>query len=952
MSAEADPVDVSELLVTPRLEAQLSLLGRLGLANERGIGRVLERAAELVHDDPAAAENLCSLCDAAAGRSALLHLRARARYLRARVLAERGELESGLALIEQARQLWSSLGLHLEALRSALGRMQILDDLGRHADAVAVGERTLAGLAALPRGEAVDLDDENADRLRWLQAAIQENLGVAYGFLGEHESALKSYRESEGIYRVLGMDDETARPLANRGIELLALGRGREALAVLRSAAQVFESSGDRLWAAKCQGHVAQAHQQVGELLSALEVLEPARTIMEDLGAGTEAVRLQLAAADLYLSIGLTQEAAHEAAAAASSAEMVGMMHDTADATFLLAVATLESGELHQVGDQLQRARELFEQVGDRHQHARAALAQAELLRRQGRSDEALTMADAAAVTLRDGGWFVALFSAELWLADAVVDPVQAGAHLDEAGRLLEELRLPPLRVDYVVRRARQLRSQGRREEAVDMLHEAVEQVDTLVGSPSDHGLRRALFSHRLAAYDELVDLLVERNGPGDVDAALRLSDRAKARTLLDLIDGPLGSRVDARSTASTRDVEEEALHVDLNALYGELMSAADPGRLSSLRRRADELERTIQARRVRTVSKNATAAGKSSTSRATWPNWLLTYHVVGDDVIGFVSDHGATRSVRLPGTMPLVRAELDGLAAQWSRFRVGSGLTGRTEAALRRTTQDVLHTLHRVLVEPLVGGLGGPDGSPLVVVPPRSLLEVPFHALHDGSRPLLDRWSITVAPTAAGAIEGAPRPTSACALVLAVPDDRAPSVEAEAQAVARLLPGARVLMGESATTSQLFDAAPTADLIHIACHGLYRSGNPLFSSLRLGDRWMTATTILELDLRGALVVLSACESGRQGGVTAEPVGLAWAFLAAGASGVVVSQWVVDDESTTGLMTAFHRELVGGAGPAAALRHAQILTAASHPHPYYWAPFSYVASPAALRSEI
>ncbi len=95
-------------------------------------------------------------------------------------------------------------------------------------------------------------------------------------------------------------------------------------------------------------------------------------------------------------------------------------------------------------------------------------------------------------------------------------------------------------------------------------------------------------------------------------------------------------------------------------------------------------------------------------------------------------------------------------------------------------------------------------------------------------------------------------------------------------------------------------------------------------------------------------MVLSACESGVHGRA-AEPVGLGWAFLAAGASGVVVSQWPVDDQATLTMMAEFYRRLGAGLAPSHALRAAQLHTAEQHPHPYFWAPFSYVTSAATDR---
>jgi CHAT domain-containing protein len=112
-----------------------------------------------------------------------------------------------------------------------------------------------------------------------------------------------------------------------------------------------------------------------------------------------------------------------------------------------------------------------------------------------------------------------------------------------------------------------------------------------------------------------------------------------------------------------------------------------------------------------------------------------------------------------------------------------------------------------------------------------------------------------------------------------------------------------------------------------------------MFSSLRLFDRWMTASEILPLDLSGATVVLSACESARSMSARGdEMLGLARAFLGAGASTLVASLWPADDAVTARLMEHWYdaRRLLG---PADALRQAQLEVLAEHPHPYQWAPF-------------
>ena len=72
------------------------------------------------------------------------------------------------------------------------------------------------------------------------------------------------------------------------------------------------------------------------------------------------------------------------------------------------------------------------------------------------------------------------------------------------------------------------------------------------------------------------------------------------------------------------------------------------------------------------------------------------------------------------------------------------------------------------------------------------------------------------------------------------------------------------------------------------------------------------------------------------------------AFLYAGANAVAVSLWPVEDESTAKLMVGFYDELSRGTDTVQALRKAK-LERIAHPassHPYYWAPFVLVGSPA------
>ena len=188
---------------------------------------------------------------------------------------------------------------------------------------------------------------------------------------------------------------------------------------------------------------------------------------------------------------------------------------------------------------------------------------------------------------------------------------------------------------------------------------------------------------------------------------------------------------------------------------------------------------------------------------------------------------------------------------------------------------------------------------------------------------------------------------------------------EAEARKVAELFPRGHLLVAGSATEARFKREAPSYRFLHLATHGLVRDDRPMSSGLLLapGDRddgLLSAHEVLGLDLSAEVVTLSACRSGRGELSRGEGlVGLTQAFLAAGASSVVVSLWDVDDRSTAILMAELYRQLATSEDRAQALAQArQRLFEAStdgklvfrtrpmaYAHPRFWAPFILVGAP-------
>ena len=77
-------------------------------------------------------------------------------------------------------------------------------------------------------------------------------------------------------------------------------------------------------------------------------------------------------------------------------------------------------------------------------------------------------------------------------------------------------------------------------------------------------------------------------------------------------------------------------------------------------------------------------------------------------------------------------------------------------------------------------------------------------------------------------------------------------------------------------------------------------------------DFILTIGDVSSVQLRAKLVVLSCCYSGR-GEIKAEGVvGIARAFMGAGARSVVVSLWAINDEATLEFMKCFYQHLAEG----------------------------------------
>jgi CHAT domain-containing protein len=280
-----------------------------------------------------------------------------------------------------------------------------------------------------------------------------------------------------------------------------------------------------------------------------------------------------------------------------------------------------------------------------------------------------------------------------------------------------------------------------------------------------------------------------------------------------------------------------------------------------------------------------------------------------------------------------------------------------RELVSLRSSTASVAHgaELYDMLVAPVIKRI--PKGSRVIIVPDGRLHAFNMETLVEPAT--RHYWIDSVTIETAGSLELLNRTQSASLpdSMLLVGDP--PSAGAE---FPRLTKAAEEIgfvqkhFGLACTTLQGAQATPNAykssnpglrRYIHFVAHGMATRQRPLDSAVILardGDSYkLYARDIIKQKLQARLVTISSCHGAGTRAYTGEGlVGLAWAFLHAGAHQVIAALWEVNDNATPQLMDDLYAGIRAGQDPATALRNAKLNLIHGRSvfrHPKYWAPF-------------
>lgn len=744
----------------------------------------------------------------------------------------------------------------------------VLSETGEHEQAMALYRAALANPTV-------------ADHTR---GVLHSQLGLILMLRGETAAALDELEaaiplvEDAGVY---------ARIHLNRGNVHLQRRQLADALADFERSFTAYREADDEYGVAKAVHNFGYTHFLAGDLVAALQRLGEAYPTFEAEGPVMTAMADQ-DRAEVLMAAGLHEQGTAALAAAADAYGRRRLYQRRGEAELALArslVLVDPAAALTPARDALRRFRRTGAQAWE--VRARATLLTAEVeaggtgpaLARRGaelaeeltaqglRWEAALARIDAARVLIR---------RADLDGARAVVATIGPVRRAPITVRLLDR--------DV---RAELAAASGRRAEALRHLRVGLDDLHGWQSSFGSLDLQTGVVGHGTRLGVRGLALAVETRRP---EVLFEWSERARM----------LASRVQP-----VRAPEDEQIAADLAELRE--MAAderRDHAREAELRQRVRE--RSWQRRGSGEVDDPVTI--DELTAALDPDTALVAYVVTATTAVALVVTAGRTTWVDLghrDELDPLLGGLLPDLDMAAADLPDAMGAFVRAELATR------LDRLATLLAAPVLDAVGE---RRVVLTPSGVLAGVPWTLL-----PGFVGRPITVAQSATAWLARRTTPLrTASAGFVAGP--RVARAEDEVRAAAKEWAAATVLAGGEATAAAVSELADHVDVLHVAAHGRHSAENAMFAGVQLVDGPWFGYDIDRLRQVPDVVLLSACEVGRSTVRSGEElIGMATAWLHAGARCVIASAAAINDRAAHDVLVAVHQRLAGGLDPAAAL---------------------------------
>ncbi len=939
---------VENLAAEPRpLRRRQMLLAARACWSPETVTRLYDEMIRLARIDLGQADRLARAAAWLAAQIKDDYSRATAARALGHIAQLRRKYEPALEHYQAALGTYERLGRELEIGRTLNGSLQTLVYLGRWEEA----------FLAAGRAEAIFRKLGERRHLARLDIAV----GNVLHRLDRFDEALERYQRALAVCQELNDVQYVAISLRNMATCQIQTCDFREALDTYHQARAYCAGHDMPLLVAEADYNIAYLHYLRGEYTLAIEMYHAARERSTALDDRFHQALCDLDQSEMYLELNLSEEGYHLARRALQMFRQLGMGYESAKAVTNIAIAASHHGDNGLALALLAQARELFTSQHNGAWVATIDLYQAMLFYRQGKLEQARKLAESAyeffsASPLVGRAVWSQLILARIHLASGQAEVARAIAMA--ALQSLDQTETPALSYQGFFVLGLIEEALGWPEHAYQAYRKAHGHLENLRSHLRAEEAKIAFLMDKQEVYESLIRMSLDRQASGapgaNLEEAFRYIEQAKSRSLADLI-AFRAHRLPAPAATHRLLVEQvrnlrERLNWYTRALQLQEGRAAHPHdpQTEKLRRAARDCEQklvagmtTLRVEDREFASLQSAGAIDLDAIRSALPEeaMLVEFYRAGETFQVCLVSRRVLKIVPL-GRVADLRRAMQLLRFQLSKFRLDPQFVATFHDRMREATDAHLQEFYNQLIAPIQKDLRA--AAHLVIAPHDFLHYLPFHALWDGSQYLHCRYSISYTPSASVYYLCCTKPASRAgrSLVLGVPDPAAPRILDEIEAVASVLPDADVYIGPEATHRVLEEKGSQSRFVHIATHGWFRQDNPMFSSITLGNSQLSLFDLYQLNLPAELVTLSGCGTGLNVVVGGdEQMGLKRGLLYAGAQGLLLTLWDVNDRSTAEFMRLFYRRLMVNPNKAKALQYAMEEVRQAWPHPFYWAPF-------------
>ncbi len=730
------------------------------------------------------------------------------------VLYLTGKYQLAIQQYEKALAIFEQLGREVDYARTISGALHSLIYDGQYDRAFRLGEQARAIFQA------------HKDRLRL--ARLDSNIANIYYRQDRFQEAVDLYERAYGEFLQCGETLDIAAVLRNLAVCYISLNDFPRAEETYRLARQHCLEHGFSLLVAEADYNVAYLHYLRGEYLRAIQLYDQTRKLCAELGDRYHQALCDLDESEIYLELNLTEGGTELAQDAFAAFTELGMKYEAAKAATFSAIAISQQGRYKQALEGFDRAHDLFVKEQNELWPALINLYKALVLYEAGENDQAEDLAVRALDYFGNSVLPSKAALCELLLAAIELrgsDPEEARRYCSAALSRLTHIDSPATYQAYFMLGQAEEGS-GNTELARQAYEQAFKKLEDLRSHLGKEELKIAFLKNKLTVYEGLVvTSLAVSFGMRAQREAFSYIEQAKSRSLADLI-AFRASSIASREPESLSPAmgEFRDLRQKLNFTYHQIeLEELNPergssGRIQQLRQLSRKYEDALvkafsqlqQVDREFASLQSARTVTVEELQRILPENaLLLEYYTARNRFYVCLVSRKQFKIVPLGDVMHVLE-KVRLLQLQLSKFRLGPDYIKPLEKTLLQATQAHLEEIHSMLIAPIRDQL---TAEHLIIVPHAFLHYLPFHALSDGERYLIDDFSISYAPSStifAVCQEKAHPVSGGDTLVLAVPDARAPFIE-EGRFVASAMGNARLLMGPTQRKSSCGPMVPKA---------------------------------------------------------------------------------------------------------------------------------------------